>query len=64
VIDQAQAEGAKELFLNVFEDNRPALALYRKLGFERVALPVLEEEFAAEGQREGRRRVTLRRSLP
>jgi ribosomal protein S18 acetylase RimI-like enzyme len=63
VIEQATAEGAPELFLNVDDDNRPALDLYRKLGFERVVLPVLEEEFIAEGQRNGRRRVTLRKRL-
>jgi ribosomal protein S18 acetylase RimI-like enzyme len=63
VIAQASAEGAPELFLNVYADNCPALDLYRKLGFERVMLPVLEEEFIAEGQRNGRRRVTLRKRL-
>jgi GNAT superfamily N-acetyltransferase len=63
VIEQATTEGAPELFLNVDDDNRPALDLYRKLGFERVVLPVLEEEFIAEGRKNGRRRVTLRKQL-
>jgi ribosomal protein S18 acetylase RimI-like enzyme len=35
VIDQSRVEGAEELFLYVFEDNLSAIALYRKLGFER-----------------------------
>lgn len=61
VIDQAQAEGAPELFLNVFEDNDPALTLYRKLGFAPVTLPALEEELAADVQKYGRRRMTLRK---
>jgi ribosomal protein S18 acetylase RimI-like enzyme len=61
VIDQAMAEGSDELFLAVFEDNRPAVDLYLKLGFEHVTLPVIEEEFAAEGRRNGRRRVVMRR---
>jgi ribosomal protein S18 acetylase RimI-like enzyme len=64
VIRQAKAEEAQELFLAVFEDSLPAMNLYRKLGFERVVLPGLEEELIAEGQREGRRRVTMRKVLP
>ena len=63
VIDKAQADGAPELFLNVFEDNDPAIALYRKLSFERVVLPALEEELAADVEKYGRRRVTLRKGF-
>ena len=61
VIDQSRSEGAAELCLYVFENSAPALALYRKLGFERVALPALEEELAADVEKFGRRRVTLRK---
>ncbi len=63
VIEQAEAEGAPDLFLRVFEDNAPALALYGKLGFEPVTLPALEDELAADVQKYGRRRVPLRKRL-
>ena len=63
VIDQARAEHAPGLFLRVFEDNAPALALYRKLGFEPVALPALADDLAADVRNYGRRRVPLRKSL-
>jgi ribosomal protein S18 acetylase RimI-like enzyme len=52
VIEQAQAEGARELFLRVFEDNTPALALYGKLGFAPVTLPALDEDLAADAQKD------------
>ena len=63
VIEQARAESAPELLLYVFENNAPAIALYRKLGFERVVLPALEAELEADVQKYGRRRVPLRKPL-
>ncbi|MCX7002962.1 MAG: GNAT family N-acetyltransferase [bacterium] len=63
VIDQATAEGAHELLLTVFEDNRPASALYEKLGFERVTVAALDAELAADVARYGRRRISLRKRL-
>ena len=63
VIDQSRSEGAAELFLDVSEDNLPAIALYRKLGFEPVTPPVLEAERAADLHNYGRRRMPLRKLL-
>jgi ribosomal protein S18 acetylase RimI-like enzyme len=63
VIAQARVEGAPALFLTVWEDNLPALGLYRKLGFERASLPALDEELGADELRYGRRRQLLRRPL-
>jgi ribosomal protein S18 acetylase RimI-like enzyme len=63
VIEQARAEGALELFLRVFEDNAPALALYRKLGFEQVTLPALDADLVADVQKYRRRRLPLRKPL-
>jgi signal peptidase I len=63
VIDQSRSEGATELFLDVFEDNAPAVRLYRKLGFEPVTLPALEGELATDVEKPGRRRSPLRKQL-
>ena len=63
VLAQAEAEGAEELLLCVFEDNRPAVNLYRKLGFERVTLPELAEWMATHEQADGRRMIAMAKPL-
>jgi GNAT superfamily N-acetyltransferase len=63
VISQAAAEGAPELLLAVFQDDAGAIRLYRKLGFEQVALPALEPQLEAEKQQFGRRRVVMRKII-
>jgi signal peptidase I len=64
VIDRAKADGLKELFLLVYDDNPPAINLYRKLGFERTRLPALQPLLDDELKKTGRRRVVMRRDLP
>jgi len=63
VIDRAGEEGAKGLLLSVDEDNHAAIALYRKLGFERTIIPGLEERLEKEWQKLGRRRIVMRKVL-
>lgn len=63
VVEQSRSEGATELFLDVSEDNPPAIALYRKLGFEPVTLPAIVAEQSADTQTQGRRRAPLRKRL-
>jgi signal peptidase I len=63
VIEQAQAEGAPELLLTVFEDNAPAIALYHKLGFEHVRIPALEAGFDFGARRGHRRTMSMRKVL-
>ena len=63
VMEQARAEGARELLLLVSEDNLPAIRLYRKLGFDRVELPALEAQLQAEKTQAGRRSVVMRVEL-
>ena len=36
VVESARAQGAATLFLEVAEDNQPAIALYAGMGFERI----------------------------
>ncbi len=59
-----RGEGAEELFLLVTEINLPAIRLYRKLGFETVAIPELEEILDKEARATGRRRTCMRLDLP
>lgn len=63
VIEQTQAEGVPELSLNVFADNAPAIALYRKLGFERVRIPALEVQFEAAARQGQRQMMSMRKVL-
>jgi signal peptidase I len=63
VIDRARADGIRELFLLVYDDNPPAINLYCKLGFERTGLPALQSQLDEEFENTGRRRVVMRRGL-
>jgi ribosomal protein S18 acetylase RimI-like enzyme len=63
VVERARHEGAGELLLAVQEDDVRAIALYRKLGFERVMVPALEPIFTDELERLGRRRIVMRLPL-
>ncbi len=63
IIDCARREGASTLHLLVREDNRRAIRLYRKLGFDSFAhpdiVPLLESELVTSGQR----RVAMQKIL-
>jgi ribosomal protein S18 acetylase RimI-like enzyme len=63
VIEQAKAENAPVLSCLVYEDYPAALNLYRKLGFEKIVVPGLEEQLEAERSLQGRRRVLFRKPL-
>lgn len=63
VIKKAREEGAEGVYLLVYEDNRRAMELYRKLGFEVKLMPALEAQLAREKLSSGRRRVVMRKSL-
>ncbi len=59
VIQQSHYEAASELSLLVWEENLPAVALYRGLHFRRTEIPSLEEELLEEKKLLGRRRIVL-----
>jgi ribosomal protein S18 acetylase RimI-like enzyme len=63
VIERAAAESAPVLDLLVFEDNLPAIRMYRKLGFEISAIPELEPQLERERDSTGRRRVVMRKRI-
>ena len=60
VMEQAQREKAPALSLVVYNDNRPAIKMYQKLGFSLVPVPELEKAFLEEAAT-GRRRIVMRR---
>lgn len=63
VIERARQKGASCLRLVVFEDNLPAVRLYRKLGFEQVRLPDLSDQLDQEAAQTLRRRIILEKQL-
>jgi ribosomal protein S18 acetylase RimI-like enzyme len=62
-LDKAKEQNAGEIFLVVFEDNKRAFCLYRKLGFDHITLPALEASLAEEKVKTGRRRIVMRKML-
>lgn len=63
VIAIAQQEEADEIFLVVNQTNHPAISLYQKLGFRLVCLPGLEEQLEEEESVQGKRRISMVKSL-
>lgn len=62
-IARARAEGAKELSLLVYKENRSAVSLYRGLGFEPSPIHGLEDQLEEELKATGRRRIAMRLKL-
>jgi len=63
IIELARREGCQTLLLLVFNDNVPAMRMYRKLGFETHTIAALEPQLARERTPSGRRRVVMRKTL-
>jgi len=63
VIRQATAEGAPSLSLLVSAANAPAIALYRKLGFEVASTPALDAALETDTTPPDRRRIAMSRPL-
>jgi len=55
----ARKEKASDVKLLVFKDNKPALNLYRKLGFLQVSIPQLDEELRKEAESTHRQRIIV-----
>lgn len=63
VIALACSERAQTLDLLVFNDNFPAIRLYRKLGFEPHTILELEPKLTAAAALSGRRSIVMRKQL-
>jgi ribosomal protein S18 acetylase RimI-like enzyme len=62
-IARARSEGAEELSLLVYSENRAAVNLYRSLGFEPSPIHGLEKQLEEELKATGRRRMAMRLKL-
>jgi ribosomal protein S18 acetylase RimI-like enzyme len=63
VIQEARAQGAGQLSLEVFKDNKPCVCIFRKLGFVSAVVDALEPQFEEEERLLGRRRIVMRKVL-
>ncbi len=43
-ISALKEQGIDKVFLNLFENNQPAIKLYQKLGFKRADVPEIEKK--------------------
>ena len=59
----AYQRGASEVRLLVFEDNLPAISLYKKEGFFRVHMELIDNELYKESLSSGRRRIIMQKDL-
>jgi ribosomal protein S18 acetylase RimI-like enzyme len=62
-MEKASEEQAKRINLLVFEKNRAAVNLYRKMGFCQISIPELDEQLEEEAQKEKRRRIIMSRPV-
>ena len=63
VIATAEEEGAEELLLIVYEDQTPAIRLYRKLGFQIKRDSALEDDLEQERAFLGSKKVVMSKPL-
>jgi hypothetical protein len=62
-IEKATEKGAIRINLLVFEHNRAAVNLYRKMGFLQISIPGLNEQLDEKVQRGDRRRIIMSRPV-
>lgn len=60
---KASEAGAARINLMVYENNKAAVGLYRKMGFRRTSIPGLDEKLEKEVQEGRNRRIIMSRPL-
>jgi len=63
VMEKASGEGASRLNLLVFEKNKAAVNLYRKMGFGQISIPELDKQLEEEVHKGQRRRIIMSRPI-
>ncbi len=61
--DSAAEGGASEVKLLVFKDTKPAINLYRKMGFRQISIPEIDEELREEAKKTRRQRIIMARDI-
>lgn len=61
--DSAAESGASEIKLLVFKDNKPAINLYRKMGFCQIFIPEIDEELREEAKKTRRQRIIMAKDI-
>ena len=59
----ATKNGASKIKLLAFERSKPAINLYRKLGFHKISIPVLDKQLEEEAKKVLRRRIILAKDI-
>lgn len=62
-IEKTSEKGGTRMNLLVFEDNRVAVNLYKKMGFYQISLRELDKQLEEEAERGNRRRIIMSRPL-
>ena len=62
-MEKASGEGASRLNLLVFEKNKAAVNLYRKMGFGQISIPELDKQLEEEVHKGQRRRIIMSRPI-
>jgi signal peptidase len=63
VMGKASEQCVSRLNLLVFENNKAAINLYRKMGFRQISIPELDKQLEEEAQKEKRRRIIMSRPI-
>lgn len=59
----AAENGASNVKLLAFKKSRPAINLYRKMGFRQISIPQLDEQLKEEARKTSRRRIILAKDV-
>ncbi len=61
--DIAAQGQAREIKLLAFRDSKPAIRLYRKMGFRRISIPEIDKQLREEAERTRRERIIMAKDI-
>jgi signal peptidase I len=63
IFDLAKNQGAYDIKLLVFNDNKAAINLYKKMGFQQIAIQKIDEELKRQAEMTKRQRIVMMKHL-